>query len=331
MAKSKTKVYQELPGIRRAAIFFASLDQQVAAPLMAALDKATLEEVSKEIARLNVIDKDMRDRAFREFWGMFQSQQFVNEGGAEVARSLVRAALPMDEAEAVVDTVNRSLRLEPFAFLKKAAPEVVARYIKEEHPQTVGLILSHLPKELASGVLRALPAASRLDVLKRVAGLKETNPETIRQVEAVLKERIGGALDAPVEKVEGAKTAAEMIKQIPDAAQRRETLERLEEEDPELYEEVMKYMHVITDLATHDDGVIKTLVRNTPADVLAVALCGADEEIREKVYQNMSRRAAAALREDIELGPHRTAREVEDAQKQVAENAAKAAEAEAGR
>ncbi|MBI4569862.1 MAG: flagellar motor switch protein FliG [Planctomycetes bacterium] len=313
MAKDKSGG-EELGGIRKAAIFFVSLDPDSAAKVMAELDPATIEEVSKEIARLRTVEKDARDDVFKEFYNLHIAQSYINEGGVEYARILLRNSLPPDKADALIHVLDKSIQPDAFTFLRNAKAEAIVSFIKDEHPQTIALIMTHLSHAQAAQLLAKLPQKSQLEVVKRVAGLSQTNPEIIRQVEEALKERIGDALSAPVEEVDGVKSAADILKTVPDRAIERAVLEALEEEDPELADKIRKLMFVFDDILLVNDKGIQNVMKEVDPEELATALKNANDELKDKFFKNMSSRAADILKEDMEfMGPVRAA-DVESAQ-----------------
>ncbi|MCR4314856.1 MAG: flagellar motor switch protein FliG [Planctomycetes bacterium] len=314
---SNGKTEEKLTGIRKAAIMLISLPRDTAAKVMAQLDPDTIEEVSKEIARIRTVDRKERDNCVSEFYNLTLAQKYIDEGGVSYAENLLRSSLPPQEASRLIGILEKSIRPEAFTFLKNARAEQLVVFLKEEHPQTIALILTHINKQQASIVLGLLPPKSQVEVVKRVARLSLTNQEVLEQVEGALKERVGDALAAPLDPIEGVKEAADILKVLPDKSVERTILETLEEEDPDLADKIRKLMFVFDDILMIDDRGVQTLLREIDKEELATALKAASVDLQEKFFKNMAQRAADILKEDMEfMGPQRPA-DIEAAQQNI--------------
>jgi flagellar motor switch protein FliG len=189
-------------------------------------------------------------------------------------------------------------------------------FIIDEHPQTIALILCHLPPSQAADIISALPAERQLSVIRRVATMGQTSPEIIEEVEKGLEHRMSSVMSQQFENAGGVSSVAEILNVI-DRATEQSLLENLAQEDAELVDEIRRLMFIFEDIAKLDDRDIQNLLKNVETSQWAMALKGASEELREKVLKNMSKRAADLLREEMEyLGPVRLS-QVEQTQQQI--------------
>jgi flagellar motor switch protein FliG len=204
----------------------------------------------------------------------------------------------------------------PFGFLHKAGPENLLTFVVEEHPQTIALILSHLPSALAAQVLSGLPSTKQLEVVRRVATMEQTSPEVVRDVEKSLEGRMTTTFNQQLEKAGGVSSVAQMLN-VTDRMTNKSILESLEQESPELVDQIRRLMFVFDDLMKLDDKSIQALLKEVENAQWALALKGASEELRTKIMGNLSQRAAAMLQEEIQyLGPVRVS-DVEAAQQAI--------------
>jgi flagellar motor switch protein FliG len=204
----------------------------------------------------------------------------------------------------------------PFSFLQKAESENLLAFIQDEHPQTIALILCHLPHYKSSEILAGLPMQKQIEVIKRIANMEQTNPEVIREVEKGLESRLSSMLMQSTEKAGGVNTVAEMLN-LADRASERAIMERLEAEDPDLVEQIRRLMFVFEDILLVNDKGIQAVLKEVDNDEVALSLKTASEELQNKIFSNMSERAASLIREEMEyMGPVRVS-DVEAAQQRI--------------
>lgn len=316
MAKDKVKG-DDLSGVHKSAVFMISLDAELAAKVMSELPPDQVQDIAQEIARIETVDKDMRDEVLKEFYSMNVQQQFIDEGGMEYAKTLIRKALPDDKANATIETLEASVRPSPFKFLEKTESDNLLTFIQDEHPQTIALILSYSSPEQGAAVLSGLEdRRKQLEVITRLARMEQTSPEVINQVEEALKIRLSDLVNMEYSKAGGVESAAKVLTQVEQKIERN-IMEALEEEDPELANEIAKLMFTFEDLLRVNDKGIQSLLREVSNDELAYALKTATEELKEHVFKNMSARASEMIKEDMEyMGPVRVT-EVEAAQRNI--------------
>jgi len=306
-----------MPGtdLRKAAVLLMSLPLQQAAQLLSKLDPKQVEAVSIEIAKMGAISGEEQETVIKDFSNVNPAALPGRAGGLEVAKSLVEQALGK-AAGATLESVRQSIEALPFGFLQKVDSQNLLTFIIDEHPQTIALILGHVPAAQAADIIKGLPAERQVSVIRRVATMGQTSPEIIDEVEKGLEHRMSSVMSQQFENTGGVAAVAEILNVV-DRATERSLLENLAQEDPELVDEIRRRMFVFDDVAKLGNRDIQTLMKNVESSQWAMALKGASEDLKEKVLKNMSKRAADLLREEMEyLGPVRLS-SVEQVQQQI--------------
>jgi flagellar motor switch protein FliG len=305
-----------LTGVRKAAILLLTLSQEEAAEILKRLPHESVEEVSREIASLGDITLGTRHEVFGEFYNQALANAYLTEGGLEYARQLLQKTLPEKEAERVIKQVTQQVQTTPFSFLQKAESENLLTFIQDEHPQTIALILAHLPPQKASEILVGLPSQKQIEVVKRVANMEQTNPEVIKEVERGLEHRLSDIVSQTFEKAGGVDTVAEILN-LADRSTEKGIMEGLEAEDPDLVEQIRRLMFVFEDILLVNDKGIQAVLKEVDNEELALALKTASEELKQKIFKNMSERASQLIQEDMQyMGPVRVS-DVESAQQKI--------------
>ncbi len=313
---AKLTATSELSSVRKAAILLLALDKPAAAMILKQLDPKAVEEVTRELAGLGDIPQELRDRVIEEFYELALAQSWGSEGGLEYAKALLAQSLDPKEADRILQQISQQVRKTPFSFLQRAEAQNLLTFIQDEHPQTIALIVSHLPFNKASEILAGLPGPKQIEVVKRVANMEQTNPEVIAEVERGLEARLSSKLSQSFEKIGGVDTVAEMLNLV-DRTTEKGIMEGLEAEDPDLVEQIRRLMFVFEDILLVNDKGIQAVLKEVDNDELAMALKTASPELREKIFKNMSERAAQLIKEDMEfMGPVRVA-DVEAAQQRI--------------
>ncbi len=312
----QSAVAEEMSGLRKAAILLLAIDRESAAELLKRLDREQVEDVTREIAALSDIETRTRDKVVEEFYGLALARAYVEEGGLGYAKGLLEKSLPKDEAERVIEQIEHQVSKQPFSFLQKAETENLLTFIQDEHPQTIALILAHLPPHKASEILVGLPAAKQIEVVIRIANMEQTNPEVIKEVERGLETRLSGIVSQKFQRVGGVDSVAEMLN-LADRATEKAIMEALESEDPDLVEQIRRLMFVFEDILQVDDRGIQKVLKEVDNNELALSLKTASEELKDKIFRNMSERATQLINEEMEfMGPVRVS-EVEGAQQKI--------------
>ncbi|MCC6463873.1 MAG: flagellar motor switch protein FliG [Planctomycetes bacterium] len=310
---------QPVSGSRKAAMFLISLPPERASKLLAELPRAEVEAIATEIAKIETVDTDMRDKVVREFYNLNVAQKFINEGGIEHARKLLNATLPTEQAKAAIATLEASIRPAPFKVLEKAEMDNLLTFIQDEHPQTIALIMAHLKAEQAASLLSGMPKGRKqVEVITRLARLDQINPEVIHSVEEALRQKLSDVITQQYSKSGGVNMAAKVLTQVKSQIEKG-IMEVIEEDDPELAKQIQDNMFVFEDLLRIDERGIQTLLREISNDDLALALRTASEELKAHIFKNMSARAADMIAQDMEYaGPVRVS-DVEAAQHNIIE------------
>jgi flagellar motor switch protein FliG len=307
---------EELNGLRKAAILLLAIDRESATELLKRLDREQVEDVTREIAALSDVETRTRDKVVEEFYNLALARAYVEEGGLSYAKSLLEKSLPKDEADRVIEQIEHQVSKQPFSFLQKAETENLLTFIQEEHPQTIALILAHLPPHKASEILVGLPAAKQIEVVIRIANMEQTNPEVIKEVERGLESRLSGIVSQKFQRVGGVESVAEMLN-LADRATEKAIMEALESEDPDLVEQIRRLMFVFEDILQVDDRGIQKVLKEVDNNELALALKTASEDLKNKIFNNMSERATQLIKEEMEfMGPVRVS-DVEAAQQKI--------------
>jgi len=305
-----------MSGKEKAAILLACLGPQVASKVLTNMSEEEIEQITLDISNLGVIDPDVRVAVMDEFYSMAIAKRYVAQGGVEYARNLLESALGTDKALEVLTKLQSSLQEVPFEFLKRADPAQICSFIQDEHPQTIALILAHLNSQVSAIVLSALPREIQADVIIRIATMDRTPPEIVREVERVLERKMASIFSQGFTFAGGIKEVAEILNRI-ERNSEKSIMADLEERDPELADEIARLMFTFDDIVYVDDSGIQRALREIESKDLALALKSANEEVRQKVFRNMSERAREMIREEIEfMGPVRL-RNVEEAQQKI--------------
>lgn len=305
-----------LSGRQKAANFLIYLGPEKSAQLFKHLNEEEIEQLTLEIANVRQVQKDKIDDIFREFYEMALASQYIGQGGIAYAREVLERAYGQEKTVEIISRISASLQVRPFDFMRKTEPQQLLNFIQSEHPQTIALILAYLDPDKSSAILSALPPERQSEVAKRIAIMDTTSPDVIKEVERVLERKLSSIAPQELTNAGGIKSVVEIINRV-DRGTEKTIMEALEVQDPELAEEIKKLMFVFEDLVMIDDRSVQRVLREVESQDLALALKGASSEVSQKIFNNMSQRAADMLREDIEfMGPVRL-RDVEEAQQRI--------------
>lgn len=312
----EVKTYKELSGKQKAAILVAALGPEKASDIYKHLNQEEIEDLTLEIAGLGKVSKEVRDRVVEEFHQLCLAQEYITRGGMEYAREILEKALGRQKANEIMSRLAQTLQVTPFEFMRRADASQIFSFLQGEHPQTISLIIAHLQPEQGAMILSSLPTELQADVAKRIAEMDRTSPEVIRDVERVLERKLASIMGQDFAAAGGVKSLVEVLNRV-DRGTEKGILETLEEQDPELAEEVKRLMFVFEDIIGLDARSVQQILREVDMKDLALALKGASEEVKQKIFSNMSERASTILKEDMDfMGPVRL-RNVEDAQQRI--------------
>lgn len=306
----------QLTGRQKAAIFLVTLGTDVSAEIFKHLREDEIEQLTFEIARLDKIEPEDKDRVLQEFQELMMAQGFISTGGIDYAREVLERALGTQKAIDIVNRLTSSLQVRPFDFIRRTDPSHLLNFIQGEHPQTIALILAYLDPNKGAQIMSGLNHQIQADVAKRIATMDRTSPDVLREVERVLERKLSTLASEDYTSAGGIDSIVEVLNNV-DRGTEKIIIEALEEEDPELAEEIKKRMFVFEDIVLLDDRSIQKVLREVDSQDLAKALKGVDAEVQEKIFRNMSKRASSLLREDMDfMGPIRL-RDVEEAQQKI--------------
>ena len=309
---------EPLSGAQKAAILLVSLGDQVSAEILKHLGEDEVQQVSREVARVGSISNEQAELVLQEFFDMTVAHDYVLKGGLEYARKLLVGAFGQEAATRMLDRLVKALGpgFASIDALQKADPQQLARFIHNEHPQMVALILSHLNPSQAAALLVSLPLEMRADVAFRMARLDRISPEIISKVAAIIGQKLNALGEVGRESYGGVRAVSEMFNRM-DAALSKEILNSIEQQDSGLVENIRQLMFVFEDLALIDASGLREVLGRVDRKLLTVALKGTSEELKSHFTECMSQRGAEILREDMEaLGPIKI-KDVEGAQQQI--------------
>ncbi|MGO8695065.1 MAG: flagellar motor switch protein FliG [Rectinemataceae bacterium] len=312
----KSKSTKDLVGSQKAAIFLVTLGSEISAEIFKHLREDEIEKLTYEIARLDTIEPEQKDQVLSEFQELMMAAEFITSGGIDYARELLEKALGSQRAIDIINRLTTSLQVRPFDFIRRTDPAHLLNFIQTEHPQTISLILAYLEPGKAAYILQKLQHDVQSDVAKRIATMDRTSPEVLREVERVLEKKLSTLSSEDFTAAGGVDSIVEILNLV-DRTSEKGIIEALEEDSPELAEDIKKKMFVFEDIVLLDDRSIQKVLREVDGQELAKALKGVDGEVQEKIFKNMSKRAATMLKEDMEfMGPVRL-KDVEEAQQKI--------------
>ena len=315
-SSKKAKDFRSLSGKQKAAIFLVSLGSEISAEIFKHLREDEIETLTFEIARLETVEPEFKDAVLQEFQDLMAAQNFITTGGIDYARELLEKSLGSQKAIDIINRLTSSLQVRPFDFIRRTDPSHLLNFIQQEHPQTIALILAYLEPAKASVILQNHPDEIQSEVAKRIATRDRTSPDVLREVERVLEKKLSTLSSEDYATAGGVESIVEILNLV-DRSSEKSIIEALEDEDPDLAEEIKKRMFVFEDIVMLDDRAIQKVLREVDTQELAKALKAVDTEVQDKIFKNMSKRAAGMLKEDMEyMGPVRL-KDVEEAQQKI--------------
>ncbi|MCI8668417.1 MAG: flagellar motor switch protein FliG [Lachnospiraceae bacterium] len=306
----------EMMGVQKAAVLLIALGPEKSASIFKHLKEDEIETLTLEIANTRSVSSQTKEEILEEFYQVCLAQQYIAEGGIGYAKELLEKALGTDKAQDVINKLTASLQVRPFEFVRKTDASQLLNFIQDEHPQTIALILAYLPPAQASAVVSALPLDKQADVAKRIAQMDRTSPDVIKEVERVLERKLASLVNQDYTIVGGVDAIVEILNSV-DRGTEKHIMENLEIEEPELADEIKRKMFVFEDILALDDKTIQRVLRDVDNNDLGIALKGAAEEVQNVIFNNLSKRLVAMIREDMEyMGPVRM-KDVEEAQQKI--------------
>lgn len=307
---------ESLTGLQKAAVLLIALGPEKSALVFKHLKEEEIEELTLEIANTRAITPAVKEEVIEEFYQLCLAQQYIAEGGINYAKELLEKSFGNDKALDVIGRLTASLQVKPFEFVRKTDAAQLLNFIQDEHPQTIALILSYLPATQASQIISALAPDRQADVAKRIAVMDRTSPDVIKEVEKVLESKLSSLVNQDYTIVGGVDQVVEILNSV-DRGTEKHIMETLEIEEPELADEIRKKMFVFEDILLLDDRAIQRVLRDVENSDLSIALKGSNEQVQNAIFNNLSKRLATMIKEDMEfMGPVRM-KDVEEAQQKI--------------
>lgn len=317
-----------MSGARKAAVLLVAIGEETAKEILRALPEADVQRITEELADLRGITPDISSQILEEFWELLETQNFMVHGGLDYASRLLVETFGKERAEDLLMLVRRSQEAAQgnLAKLQRTDPQQLGKLLDAEHPQTIALVLAHLDPKRASMVLDNLSEEHKVVSIQRLAEMRQFSPEMAQKVAHILHRRLESMGDTARKSYSGFKAVADLLNRL-NAEESKKILETIEEGQPELALNIRNLMFTFEDLITVPPATIREIVSGVDKRQLAMALRGANEDLRAQIFKAMSSRAVEMLKEDMEiLGPVRS-REVTQAQQEIL-NMARRLEAE---
>lgn len=309
-------IKNRLPGSQKAAILMIALDVDTAAEVFQYLDTNEVELISAEITKVKNTPSSTVDQVLEEFYNMVTAREYVLEGGLDYAQAVLEKSFGLSKAQEIIEKVQNLTTLRGFDVLKKADSTQLVNFLNKEHPQTIALILSHLNPDQTAAALRELPEQLRNEVTFRIATLGKILPQTLKRIEKVVDDMAGLTISQSMGKIGGPKSLAQILNRV-SVSLSKELLEKISERDTEVGLEVKRMMFMFDDLVNVQDKDLQKILREIDRKELVLALKIADDKLKNKIFSNMSERAASLLKEELQYMGMVKLKEVETAQANI--------------
>ena len=298
----------------KVAVLLVALGSELSTEIFKYLREDEIETLIFEISRLETIDNTMKTAVLKELHASFMANRSVLNGGMDYARELLKRSLGENKTIDIINRLTSSLHVKPFDFIRRTDPAHLLNFIQQEHPQIIALILAYIDPDKAAILLQNLPTELQGEITRRIATIDRTSPEVLREIERVLEKKLATLSAEDYHTAGGIESAVEILNHVNRACE-KQIFGTLEDEDPELADEIKRRLFVFEDIVMLDDRAIQKVIRDIDSRWLAIALKNANEEIRDKLIKNMTKRDAKKFKK-IFVDPVRLI-DVEDAQKKI--------------
>ena len=305
-----------LRGIQKCAVLMVALGEEGASEIFKHLSQPEVEALSLEIAKAPKVPSDVCREVLTEAVQTVLAEDYLAEGGVDYARALLQRSLGGDKAEEIISRLAATIERRPFEFLRRSSPEQIYAFLRNEAPQTIAVVIANLHTGLAANVLAQLPAELQAEVALRVGTMTEISPDVTREVENVLRQKLSNVVTQEYSSAGGVKSLAEILNQS-DRTTERNVLDSLAQASSELADEVRMLLFTFEDIVKLDDRSIQLVLKDVDAKDLGLALRGVGDEVKERIFGNMSERGAEMLREEMEFQPAQKRSVVEEAQGRI--------------
>ncbi len=311
--------YETLSQTQKAAVLMVALGQDIAPKILKELSENEIERLTLEIANLRDIPPTIEQKVLKESSEIIMAQQYISQGGVDYARRLLDKALGKDKTNEILRKLEGAIKQTGFGLLKNIDPKQLINFIQNEHPQTISLILTQLSPQTAAAILSELPTELQADVAFRIATMEKISPDIIKELEGVLQTQFADVGGRDLSVSGGTKIVAEILNLIEGSIE-KSIIEGIEVENSELASEIKNLMFVFEDIVLLDNRAIQRILKEVETRDLSIALKAASEEVRQKIFTNVSDRVGTMIKEEMEyMGPMRLS-DVEGTQQKIVES-----------
>ena len=306
----------ELTGKQRTAVLLLAMGDKFTSDVFKRMDRHEIADISKCIVELEPVPRETVEEVLREFHESLVEGVDMIAGGSDILKRLLVKNVDPDTAKYIMDSLNMETGPAPFRDLDQVSPRLLSQVLRNEHPQTLALILGHLQPDQAASLLTSLPAGVRAEVLMRLARLESVPEDMLLEVDRVLTSQLIAMGGKEGKKVGGVQSVAEILNAV-DRATEEEVLSEIEEDSAQMAEDIRNLMFVFEDCKNIEDRGVREMLKEISNEDLTLALRGASDELKEKFFKNMSERASNMIREELEyMGPTKLS-DVEEAQQNI--------------
>jgi flagellar motor switch protein FliG len=306
---------ENLTGPQKAAVLLLTMGKEFTTAFFKELDQKSIQKIGRYMSEIDYVSSDVLHAVMNDFLNSFENELNLAVSGKDFLKDVVSETLDEDAAREVFEVMGENKRHVPFSDLIHIPTEQLVNLLKGEHPQTIALVLSYLPQEKAAETLGMLPEGMNADIALRIAKIGQVQDELVIELDETIRKDLAKT-EGSTRKFDGVLALANILNQV-DGTTEESVIAHIEEEDPALAEMIRQKMFVFEDLLQVEDKSFREILQNVDNQTVAKALKTASEEMKEKIFGNLSERASEMLREDIEvMGPVRL-REVEEAQQEI--------------
>jgi flagellar motor switch protein FliG len=311
-----TRTDARLTGIEKAAVLVVAMGEERAGEIFNHLAESEVEALSLEIAKARKVGAGKAKEIITEAVETVLAEEYMAEGGVDYARSVLQRSLGASRAEEIIGRLAATIERRPFEFLRRTPAEQIHVFLRNESPQTIALVVANLHTTLAASVLSLLESEAQAEVARRVALMAETRPEVVEHIEHVMRQKLSSVTAHEYAAAGGVKSLADILNNA-DRSTERNVLDELAKTHAELAEEVRLLLFTFEDVVKLDDRSIQMILKEVDQKDLAIALRGVAEDVRNRIFSNMSERGAELLREEIDFQPPQRRRVIEEAQGRI--------------
>ncbi len=318
--------FEELNPVQKCALVLIALGVENASEILKNLGDKDVEKISIEIAKLQNVQAETLSAVIQEYYQMMTANQYIVQGGIRYAKEVLEKAWGMKRAEEILKKVEAATEVSAFYLLQTVDDKQLLNFLQNEHPQTAALIMANLKPMQAASILSELPEDYQYEIAYRVATMEKTSPELIEDIEDVLRDQMGTVFGGGLSKTGGVESVAQILNSVSRTSEKN-ILTNLKERDETLAAEIHDLMFIFEDIVKLPDSTIQKILKEIDSKALALALKATSSELREKIYQNMSERAAGMIKEELEYLGAVKLKDVENAQKEILDVARRLEEA----